>query len=148
MDLRTLFFGGALAHHPRMAHRSFSGSVLTALALLSTSYAMAASAPSPLALSCTGCHQPSVNSPEMSALSALSPGAIEASLKAERDRPAAGSIMARFVMKMTDADIAQLAQEFGQTAKASRDTSAAAGAAAPRPQRPQRKSSGKTPRSP
>jgi cytochrome c553 len=75
-----------------------------------------ATAPSPLALSCLACHQSAVNSPEMPSLLLLSPAAIDASLKATRDQPKSGSIMARFTAKMSDADIAQLAAELGKSA--------------------------------
>ena len=76
----------------------------------------ALAAPSPLALSCSGCHQASVNSPEMPALSSMTPSAIEASLKAARDQPQPGAIMSRFVAKMSDAEIAALAAETGTPA--------------------------------
>lgn len=82
--------------------------------------ARAAPAPSPLALSCTGCHQASVNSPAMPALDRMTPAALEASLKAARDTPQTGSVMARFVAKMSDTEIAQLAAELGRAEPAAR----------------------------
>lgn len=74
-----------------------------------------AAPPSPLALSCMGCHQPLVNAKEMPALNMLTPAKIEESLLAARDKPKAGSIMARFVAKMSDSQIASLAAELGRT---------------------------------
>ncbi|GAC1624238.1 MAG: hypothetical protein NVS9B10_10020 [Nevskia sp.] len=82
--------------------------------------ASASAAPSPLALSCNGCHQAAVNSPEMPALSTMTPAAIEAALKAARDRPQTGSIMSRFVAKMSDAELAALAAETGAPQPASK----------------------------
>ncbi|MCK9384542.1 MAG: hypothetical protein M0Q15_07930 [Nevskia sp.] len=76
-----------------------------------------AAPPSPLALSCTGCHQPLVNAKEMPALNMLTPAKIAESLLAARDKPKAGSIMARFVTKMSDAQIASLAAELGSTVR-------------------------------
>lgn len=87
---------------------------LLAALLAACAVPLAHAAPSPLALSCLGCHQPSVNSAEMPALSRLSPAAIEASLKAARDQPQTGAIMARFAARLSDAEIAALAAELGQ----------------------------------
>jgi len=69
---------------------------------------------SPLALSCTGCHQARVNSPSMPALNTLPPKVIAASLRRSRDTPQFGSIMARFTAKLTDADIDALAFQLGK----------------------------------
>lgn len=87
---------------------------LLAAVLGCCSLPLAQAAPSPLALSCLGCHQPAVNSAEMPALLRLPPAAIEASLKAARDQPQSGAIMARFAAKLSDAEIAALAAELGQ----------------------------------
>jgi cytochrome c553 len=71
---------------------------------------------SPLALSCTGCHQPRVNSREMPALDRRTPQDIVAALRRSRDAPTPGSIMARFTVKLTDAQIESLARELGRPA--------------------------------
>lgn len=73
-----------------------------------------AQAPTPLALSCTGCHQSHINSPSMPALDTLEPAKIAAVLRLARDSPQSGSIMARFAAKLSDADIDQLARELGR----------------------------------
>ena len=69
---------------------------------------------SPLALSCTGCHQSKINSSEMPALNRLRPRVIAAALRRSRDAPAPGSIMARFTAKLSDEDIEALAHELGR----------------------------------
>ncbi len=73
-----------------------------------------ASATAPLALSCQGCHETSVNSPEMPALDRMPATRIAASLRASRDAPRSGSIMARFALRLSDAQIDALARELGQ----------------------------------
>ncbi len=88
-------------------------SLVSLLAILLAVTPARAAAPSPLALSCMGCHQTQANSESMPALNRLTPAAIEASLKSARDKPQPGSIMARFVEKMSDAEIARLAAELG-----------------------------------
>jgi cytochrome c553 len=82
--------------------------------LLVRAAAAGGAAPSPLALSCLGCHQPAVNSPEMPALQTLSGRRIDAALRSARDAPRTGSIMARFASGLSDADIARLARELGR----------------------------------
>lgn len=90
-----------------------------ALLLLAASAGLPVSAaPSPLALSCQGCHQPAVDAATMPALSKRSPAQIAASLHAARDQPAAGSIMARFAQHLSDAEIDALAAELGKPAPA------------------------------
>lgn len=95
--------------------------VLIAL-LLATGPAVAAPAKSlsPLALSCLACHQPAVNAASMPALDHYAPAAIAASLRAARDQPQPGSIMARFAVKLGDAEIEQLAAELGQATSSSK----------------------------
>ncbi|WP_293368955.1 hypothetical protein [Nevskia sp.] len=89
--------------------------LLTAL-LLAAGNAVASEAPSPLALSCQGCHQPAVNAGTMLALNRYPAEKIAASLKAAREEPQPGSIMARFAQYLTDAEIAALAAELGSPA--------------------------------
>lgn len=90
-----------------------------ALSLLAASAGLSVSAaPSPLALSCQGCHQPAVDAGTMPALSKHSPAEIAASLHAARDQPVAGSIMARFAQHLSDAEIDALATELGKPAPA------------------------------
>lgn len=96
-----------LPPRPRLA------ALLTAL-LLAAGNAVAAQALSPLALSCQGCHQPAVNAASMPALNRYSPAAIAASLKAARETPEPGSIMARFAQYLSDAEIDALARELGK----------------------------------
>jgi cytochrome c553 len=85
------------------------------LARLAAALTLAAAAngfaASPLALSCLGCHQPSVNAPEMPALNALSHRRLAQALRSARDAPRLGSIMARFASKLSDAEIDRLAAE-------------------------------------
>lgn len=95
--------------------RSRLAALLTAL-LLAAGNAVAAQALSPLALSCQGCHQPAVNAATMPALSRYPADKIAASLKAAREEPQPGSIMARFAQYLTDAEIAALAAELGSPA--------------------------------
>lgn len=83
------------------------------LAVATGATAAATAPPSPLSLACLSCHQASVDSAEMPALSSMSSASIAASLRAARDQPQTGSIMARFAAKMSDADIAALAAELG-----------------------------------
>jgi cytochrome c553 len=90
---------------------SIRGLVLT---LATAFWAPAAFAASPLALSCTGCHQPRIDSPSMPALDKLPPSSIAASLRRARDAPQFGSIMARFAAKLSDADIEDLARQLGK----------------------------------
>lgn len=68
---------------------------------------------SPLALSCQGCHQPAVNAASMPSLAGYSALKIAASLRAARETPAPGSIMARFAQYLSDAEIEALAAELG-----------------------------------
>ena len=95
--------------------------VLTSTLLLAAGVAVAAPAvrpvPSPLALSCQGCHQPARNAATMPALDRYPPAAIAASLREARDQPQAGSIMARFAQHLSDAEIDALAVELGTPAK-------------------------------
>ena len=77
-------------------------------------FAYPGSAMSPLALSCTGCHQPSVNSRAMPALNRLSATQLAASLRQARDQPRPDSIMTRFAAKLTDAQIDRLAAELSR----------------------------------
>ncbi len=88
-------------------------------AALTVASSVTAVAQSPLALSCTGCHQARVDSAAMPALDNLSPSVIAASLRRARDRPRPGSIMARFAAHMSDAEIAALASELGRHARSS-----------------------------
>lgn len=76
----------------------------------------AAETPSPLALSCTGCHQPRVDAREMPALDHRRRYEIAAALRRFRDAPKTGSIMARFAARLSDADIESLARELGRAA--------------------------------
>lgn len=69
---------------------------------------------SPLASSCQGCHQPAVNAGTMPALSGYPSARIAASLRAARDQPEPGSIMARFTLHLSDAEIDALAAELGK----------------------------------
>lgn len=71
---------------------------------------------SPLALSCQGCHQPPVNAASMPSLAGYSALRIAASLRAARDAPEPGAIMARFAEALTDAEIDALAAELGTPA--------------------------------
>lgn len=73
---------------------------------------------SPLAQSCQGCHQPAVNATTMPALGSHSSVQIAGSLRAARDQPKPGSIMARFALHLSDAEIDSLAAELGKPAKA------------------------------
>lgn len=90
--------------------------VLLTAALLATPGLAAAGtkAPSPLALSCLACHAPEVDAATMPALHHLSPEALAASLRASRDDPQPGSIMARYTQFLTDAEIDALAAELGR----------------------------------
>lgn len=94
--------------------------VLPIALLLASGLAVAAPAArpalSPLALSCQGCHQPARNAATMPALDRYPPAAIVASLRAARDQPQAGSIMARFAQHLSDAEIEALAAELGAPA--------------------------------
>jgi len=90
------------------------GALCLGASLTSAPAAFAADLPSPLALSCLGCHQPMVNAREMPALDRLPPADIAAALRRSRDAPETGSIMARFAVKLTDADIDALARELGR----------------------------------
>lgn len=72
---------------------------------------------SPLALSCTGCHQPAVDAASMPALNGYPAERIAASLRAARDAPAPGSIMARFAQRLSDDEIRALAAELGTPAR-------------------------------
>lgn len=89
--------------------------------LLLTTIVMTSAAPAaattPLGLSCLGCHQTATNSPEMPALDRLSVARIAQALRAARDAPQAGSIMARFSAHLTDAQIDALAVELGRKAR-------------------------------
>ncbi len=96
--------------------RPHLAALLTAL-LLAAGNAVAAQALSPLALSCQGCHQPAVNASTMPSLNRYPADKIAASLKAAREEPQPGSIMARFAQYLSDAEIAALAAELGQPAK-------------------------------
>lgn len=87
--------------------------LLTVLLLAGGSLPLAQAAPSALGLSCLGCHAPAVNSAAMPALSTLPPATIETALKAARDQPQTGSIMARFAAHLSDEEIAVLAAELG-----------------------------------
>lgn len=69
--------------------------------------------PTPLALSCLTCHQPGSHPAEIPSLAEKSATDIAAALRAARDQPKAGSIMARFATAMTDAQITALANELG-----------------------------------
>ncbi len=71
---------------------------------------------SPLALSCQGCHQAVVNAASMPSLAGYPASRIAASLRAARDQPEPGSIMARFAQYLTDAEIDALAAEIGTPA--------------------------------
>ncbi|WP_293391169.1 hypothetical protein [Nevskia sp.] len=73
---------------------------------------------SPLAQSCQGCHQPAVNAATMPALSGYPSARIAASLRAARDQPEPGSIMARFAQHLSNAEIDSLAAELGKPGKA------------------------------
>ncbi|WP_295685236.1 hypothetical protein [uncultured Nevskia sp.] len=73
---------------------------------------------SPLASSCQGCHQPAVNAGTMPALDRYTAARIAASLRAARDQPEPGSIMARFAQHLSDAEIDALATELGRPGKA------------------------------
>ncbi|WP_022975246.1 c-type cytochrome [Nevskia ramosa] len=88
------------------------------LSLLATAALPARAALSPLASSCQGCHQPAVNAATMPALGGYSAARISASLRAARDQPEPGSIMARFALHLSDAEIDSLATELGKPAKA------------------------------
>jgi len=78
----------------------------------------AAKAPlSPLALSCQGCHQPVVDAATMPALGRYPAATIAAKLRAAREEPEPGSIMARFAQYLSDTEIDGLAAELGQPAK-------------------------------
>jgi cytochrome c553 len=72
---------------------------------------------SPLALSCQGCHQTSVNSPEMPALNRLPAAQIAGALRQARDQPRPGTIMPRFTAHLSDAEIDALARELGRPAR-------------------------------
>ena len=91
---------------------------LPALALLAggslAQAATPAAAPSPLALSCMACHQPAVDAATMPSLARREARAIAASLRAARDDPQRGSIMARFAEGLNDAEIEALAAELGR----------------------------------
>jgi len=90
---------------------------LTAAApALATPSAISASRLSPLALSCQGCHQPAVNAASMPSLAGYSAARIAASLRAAREAPEPGSIMARFAKALTDTEIDALAAELGTSA--------------------------------
>ncbi len=71
---------------------------------------------SPLARSCQGCHQPTVNAATMPALGRYPATEIAAKLRAARDQPEPGSIMARFAQQLGDAEIEALAAELGRPA--------------------------------
>lgn len=73
---------------------------------------------SPLALSCQGCHQPAVDATTMPALGRYPAATIAAKLRAAREQPEPGSIMARFAQYLSDAEIDGLAAELGQPAPA------------------------------
>lgn len=69
---------------------------------------------SPLAMSCLGCHAPAVDAESMPALHRLAPARIAERLRAARDDPAPGSIMARFAEYLSNAEIDALATELGK----------------------------------
>ena len=100
----------------------FSASLLVACltaaapALATPSAATSAKPLSPLALSCQGCHQPAVNVASMPSLAGYSAARIAASLRAAREAPEPGSIMARFAKALTDTEIDALAAELGTSA--------------------------------
>lgn len=87
--------------------------------LLATGIAVAGTAKplSPLALSCQGCHQPAVDAATMPALGRYPAATIAAKLRAAREEPEPGSIMARYAQYLSDAEIDGLAAELGQPAK-------------------------------
>lgn len=92
--------------------------VTTLLAVAGISIAMTARASghrllSPLAMSCLACHEPAVDAATMPSLAVYSSAAIAASLRAARDQPQPGSIMARYAQFLTDAEIDALASELG-----------------------------------
>ena len=84
--------------------------LLSAL-LLAAGNAVAAQALSPLALSCQGCHQAAVNAGTMPSLAGYPADKIAASLRAARETPQPGSIMARFAQYLSDAEIDGLAAD-------------------------------------
>jgi len=94
------------------------GSLMRAAISRSLAVVLASAAPThaatPLALSCLGCHQPTVNAPELPALSRLSRDQIVLALRQARDAPQPGSIMARLVAKLSDGDIDALAVELAR----------------------------------
>lgn len=91
--------------------------LLASLLVVGPAMAGTAKPLSPLALSCQGCHQPATNAATLPSLAGYSAEKIAASLKAARDQPEPGSIMARFAQYLNDAEIDGLAAELGQPAK-------------------------------
>lgn len=91
----------------------FVAVLIASLLAAGPAVAAPAKALSPLAMSCLACHQPAVNAASMPSLTHYSADAIAASLRAARDQPQPGSIMARFAVKLGDAEIDQLAAELG-----------------------------------
>lgn len=97
--------------------RSCLAAVLTASSLAAGPAVAAPARPlSPLALSCQGCHQPAVNAATMPSLAGYPADRIATSLRAARETPQPGSIMARFAQYLSDAEIDALAAELGQPA--------------------------------
>jgi cytochrome c553 len=103
--------------------RPCPAALLTALLLAVGSALAAAPATSlsPLALSCLACHEPTVDASTMPSLARFSAAAIAASLRAARDDPQLGSIMARYAQFLSDAEIEALAAELGRVEPASVD---------------------------
>lgn len=99
--------------------RPCPAALLTALLLaVGSPLAAPATSLSPLALSCLACHEPTVDAATMPSLARFSATAIAASLRAARDDPQPGSIMARYAQFLSDAEIAALAAELGRAAPA------------------------------
>jgi len=101
----------------RSLHALFAVCLSTACLLASGAAVAAPAKPlSPLALSCQGCHQPAVNAASMPSLAGYPALKIAASLRAARETPESGSIMARFAQYLSDAEIEALAAELGTPA--------------------------------
>lgn len=95
-------------------HTYFVALLSASLLATGVSVAAPAKALSPLAQSCQGCHQPAVNAATMPALGSYPAVTIAAKLRAARDEPEPGSIMARFAQYLSDAEIDGLAAELGR----------------------------------
>jgi cytochrome c553 len=111
--------GSIIATGLAVTCRSMSRMICIGALVLGTVVGCAASVPvvrprSPLALSCTGCHQESIDSPEMPGLNRFTPADMALALRQSRDAPLPGSVMARFTAKLSDADIELLSAELGR----------------------------------